>query len=99
MKTKQRVTLTHMRKRLAEACTHQFSMLRLYHHKMLSARNAGNAAEANYYRSVVLQNRHAAVHIYDLYLESIGYGRQVHFLKQNERNCRRYEREKGTVTS
>lgn len=89
MKKKERVTLTHMRTRLAEACKSQFHLLRHYHHEFLRAERRGDDRSAAYYSATRLQARFAAVRIYDLYLEAQGFGFKAHVLKQNDRDMRR----------
>ena len=49
MKKKEKVTLTHMRTRLAEACKSQFHLLRHYHHEFLRAERRGDDRSAAYY--------------------------------------------------
>lgn len=90
---KQKVTITHMRTRLAESCQQQFHLLRHYHHEYLRARREGNERSASYYSAASLQARFAAVTVYDLYLESRGFGYKSHMFKQNLRDVRRLDRQ------
>lgn len=94
MSTKrQKVTLPHMRVRLAESCQQQFHLLRHYHHEYLRARRSGDERKASYYSAIRLQAKFAAVTVYDLYLESRGFGYKRHMFKQNARDVRRFDRQ------
>lgn len=94
-KKKEKVTLTHMRSRLKMVCASRFALMRTYHHKYLLAKREGNVHSAQYYDTVTRQARIAAVLVYDLYLEAQGFGYKPHFMKQNDRDLRRYERERN----
>lgn len=88
-KTKERVTLTRMRARLAENCQQQFYFLRRYHDEYLRAKREGDYRREAHYSATMLQARFAAVRVYDLYLEAQGYSFQAHLFKQNDRDMRR----------
>ena len=96
---KEKVTLTQMRKRLKEACEHQFRVLRHDHHQWLQARKESYESTANFYYGVVTQSRIDAGRIYDLYLESLGHGWKAHSLKENDRLVRRINAQKKEAAS
>ena len=89
MKKKEKVTLSQMRESLAKACQFHFELFRAAHRELLKARRAGDLHIEVEYISRVSSARWCATQLYDLYLESQGYGRHVHSNKQNKTDLKR----------
>ena len=91
---KEKRTLTYMRERLREEYLLAVKDMRAFHHQKLQAQRNNDKFNTYYYaNSVTITLRHAEM-FYDMYRESIGYGRYDHTMRRVFRDRRKYKRAK-----